>query len=502
MTRSESTPRTPRQAPGRIGPRWSLLACAAVMLLTPKLFAANVLLDQAWDPGDRWMDIADNVYGGAFQDAQNGFTYAGSDVLLTFADSGETFAGDITAAAGMLKPNFAYQLKLEGKPTLSYGAAGDDWSNEQIGYLGRWWLTVVSTRDGSVITQGNSNDAEYEYWKARNFKDKRRKREYIFAGYLLFGYVVTDGQGVLADAFALDSSFHVLWKTGQGAARPGIDSVPTSHVIDPAMATAYPNPDTVDTGPIEIWGEWEPTRPYPGEVVMPDGDYNVMFLLTEESFHSSGIGGSWDTVLYADPVTFTVAPPPPDYDVAVTAVTAPGSVPVDATVTVTVSVANEGLEAATFSVTLTDVTAGSVIGTDSIDLLPPGASDDLTFEWNTTDASLGDHVLTAAADLVGDEDPADDEGSTIANVYDPNAQYGSVSGVVTSAKNGRPVGGALIEVRNSQGQLVGSAETDGKGRYTVDSVLYGTYDVTCSKKRSSDTATVVVDGAETVDFIL
>ena len=57
-------------------------------------------------------DLAQNAYAPSYQDA---FTYSDAIVTVTFTESGiATFAGHLSATG--LKPNFAYQLKLSGKP--------------------------------------------------------------------------------------------------------------------------------------------------------------------------------------------------------------------------------------------------------------------------------------------------------------------------------------------------------------------------------------------------
>ena len=86
-----------------------------------------------------------------------------------------------------------------------------------------------------------------------------------------------------------------------------------SHSIDPASELAYgdPPPEDLVYGPVEIYGEWEPDRPLPGDAVMPEGFYNLMLVLTEESFHSNlPLGGFWASVLFAPTVSFVVGTPP------------------------------------------------------------------------------------------------------------------------------------------------------------------------------------------------
>ncbi len=57
----------------------------------------------------------------------------------------------------------------------------------------RWWLKQIDIASGARVDGRNSDDGEYEYWKAQNFTDGTY--DYVFEGYLLFDYVVTDSVG-------------------------------------------------------------------------------------------------------------------------------------------------------------------------------------------------------------------------------------------------------------------------------------------------------------------
>jgi hypothetical protein len=268
------------------------------------------------------MDIANTYYSEAFQ---TGPVYVPdavtAEVAVLDGPDGVPRPGILFDGAG-LKPNFAYQVKLEGKPSYFY-PDGNDWANEQIGYAGRWWLTVINLRTGDVIDEWNSSDSEYEYWKVRNFKDARKKRLYVFQGYLLFGFFVTDPAGTIVDgegnpgaAVMVDSSLHVLWKESQRLPQAN-DTASVDHLVRAAADLyAYDRviPETVES----VYGEWEPTRPVPGQLVLPDGEYTLRLVITEESFHNDlgdgadPLGGFWQTVLAADSLSFTLgtAPPP------------------------------------------------------------------------------------------------------------------------------------------------------------------------------------------------
>lgn len=110
----------------------------------------------------------------------------------------------------------------------------------------------------------------------------------------------------------------------------------------------------------------------------------------------------------------------PTNDVAVVSVTAPDPVAQGSTVTVSVDVANQGTFAETFDVTLSDLTGGTTIGTQST-TLTSGSSTALGFSWVTDDTTiLGAHTLRAvAATVAGEIETADNVGETSATVEAP-----------------------------------------------------------------------------------
>ena len=134
-------------------------------------------------------------------------------------------------------------------------------------------------------------------------------------------------------------------------------------------------------------------------IVTDNGDRRPVALLFAGS-ETQTIASRIDLVLNYFGVTIDdggAAPPPPVMDAAVSSLGAPASVTSGNTVNVTVSVQNVGTQAisAPFGVSLQDATDQVAISTQSIGSLAAGASTTLTFIWNTTGASLGDHTLTA-----------------------------------------------------------------------------------------------------------
>jgi hypothetical protein len=338
----------------------------------------------------RWKDIAGNAYSTAFAST---FDYGtGPQVTVNYDDAAGTLQGTVNATG--LKPNFAYQIKLEGKPTKVWGTAGDDWSNERIGYLGRWWCAT---------DVANRTDAQYAVCKALG---------HTVTGYLLFDFLLTDQSGNASKPFHLDSSYHVLWNTQQGA--PGANDRPsqvrTLAFTDFGYGSPYPAV-TTET----IYPEWEPGRPTPGTAQFGAGQYKCTFLLTEESFHGwpSSPGGNWAAALRDTDLQFTVTAPTV-HDLAVTAINTATSIRQKQATSVGVVVANQGTVSETTAVTLT-ATSGTVSPASRSVTVAPGASATASFTW--TPAAKGSQKLTATAQPVtGETDTADNVRTKNVNV--------------------------------------------------------------------------------------
>lgn len=234
----------------------------------------------------RWRDIAGNLYAAAYQDT---YLYDDASVAITFESCQDSvFSGHLSGAS--LKPNFAYQVKLVGKPEGVWGPDGDDATNERIGYAGRWWRMTPNP--------GNSTDEDYEA--------HREDPDYVFEGYLLFDFFITDSLGSAEAAFVTDGSYHVLWWEHQRAKGPCDSPVLWSTVVGHAGDVAYDG----DVGPLDVGVYAEIERLCDGETKLPAGAYNCRFILTEESFHQSGEGeGYWASVLKCDTLAFELGGP-------------------------------------------------------------------------------------------------------------------------------------------------------------------------------------------------
>lgn len=385
VTAAELRPGGPYQVPGQYRD-WIASALGLKSLLAAGAGQADqvqVVLAAAHgdDASQRWRDIPSNPYNTAVADSHNSATfYDGKPAVLTYHPTANTFAGSFSLTG--LKPNFCYQMKLDGKPTwpLEPGSDPGDAASEALGYAGRWWLTKINKRTGAIVSAWNSTDAEYEYWKVRSFTD--RSYYYFFKGYLVFDHVVTDGNGSAAGKFYLDSSFHVFFKSGQSMAwycypvgtytiDPGVLATDTNGV--PWYATDYEASGITIYGEIEHEDQWYNDEPH--ETVLPDGPYPVAFLLAEESFHESNIpeGGSWAGVMQGD-VTFTIdhtKPAPVAFDDSAEAVAGVPAVidvltnDVEADSVVSVSAPAHGSAVVNADGrTITYTAAGSFFGTD------------------------------------------------------------------------------------------------------------------------------------------
>lgn len=111
--------------------------------------------------------------------------------------------------------------------------------------------------------------------------------------------------------------------------------------------------------------------------------------------------------------------PAPVHDVAVTDLNPPSVIVQGETVSVVVSVANQGTTPESFGVGLNDQTDGMLLGGQQV-TLPAGGTANLTFPWDTSLSSLGDHQLSAEADMVSEEtDLADNVMTETAAVREP-----------------------------------------------------------------------------------
>ncbi|MBP7051962.1 MAG: hypothetical protein KBE65_13190 [Phycisphaerae bacterium] len=273
--------------------KFSVICLAVILIGTVTPVGAdicNLSLDYdtgwPWPGNQRWKDVAGNMYEGTPDMTASSADYAGASVSVSYDVVGSQLTGTVTATG--LKPNFAYQLKLEG--------SSDAWTNTTLADLGR--------------TSGTT-------------------------GYLPFGMLVTDGSGNATTSFVTDSSYHVLFRTSDSTGTTGTYGFGMPAAYDGPITYVTFNPDpasewyATDYGPatVGIYAQSElyttPGKAKPGELVLPDGDYICKFVLTEESFHdtsgtfhpgwgiwSGAPAGSWASPFKGE-ISFTVPAPVP-----------------------------------------------------------------------------------------------------------------------------------------------------------------------------------------------
>ena len=146
---------------------------------------------------------------------------------------------------------------------------------------------------------------------------------------------------------------------------------------------------------------------------------------------------------------------PPSTDVAVTGVNAPAAVIQGNAATIGVTVQNVGgvNVSSSFNIVLTDATAGVTLGTQTVAGLSVGALSTLSFNWNTTSASLGAHTLVATHSLT-DDNAANNTRSAVVTV-NPQPTDLALTGITAPARVTQgDTARVVVTVQNVGGQDV------------------------------------------------
>jgi len=254
----------------------------------------------------RYRDMLDHRYLAAPTNGSYDGCYDTLGLVTYSLIGGKTLQGTLTAHG--LKQHFAYQIKLEGQPTEPYPwttspNSAENWSNKQIGSVGRWWCNDCGW---------NVTDSEL-----------RKHRGHWILGYLLFDFLMTDISGSATQPLYLDSSFHVVWRTDQRPPNRTLDGKPRPHSVTYGSGV-YESPSPFPDQTIYVYAEGESQRPRPGRVTLPAGSYRCRLLLTEESFHNVPPdlpytwgqtyypdGGFWAHALSDEAFAFTISGGPP-----------------------------------------------------------------------------------------------------------------------------------------------------------------------------------------------
>ncbi len=255
-----------------------------------------------------------------------------------------------------------------------------------------------------------------------------------------------------------------------------------------------------------------------GSLLVTDPGKNPVGLLFAGNGDGTlAVANHIDLVLARFDVTIDGEEPPPVTvtDIAVTDVSAPVSVVGDEA-KVDVTVGNVGNQDVTsdINVTLTDDTDDATIGTQKkiSGGLAAGASTTLTFSWDTTDASLGEHTLIASQDFA-DDDASNDSGSTLVTVTEegvgPTMHVASIEMSTGSRRAGRNTfvwAVAVVTIVDASGVVpveVEGATVNGHWEDATGDSDYGTTDVSGEVSLESNSVknpaagtpfTFVVDG--------
>jgi hypothetical protein len=201
------------------------------------------------------------------------------------------FRGHLSARG--LKPNFAYQMKLVGKPVSGprgWKTLGDDVANERLGRATRWW-------DDTDFR--NASDAIYNNY----YRDAVPTRRHTVYAYQFIGIFVTDERGTAEVPIAAEPALHITWQDWQyGYKEVEAGSWPVGSTTPPYAGYGQRREPRL----VKLWYEWEKGRSR--AVRLPPGIYNCRFVLTEETFHNDlggtngRLGGYWPTVLGSEDV--------------------------------------------------------------------------------------------------------------------------------------------------------------------------------------------------------
>lgn len=309
-----------------------------------------------------------------------------------------------------------------------------------------------------------------------------------------YGYGLVDADAAVAAVGPADPAVNVTLSTDKSEYVSGEDTTAVLTAVvsdensDPISgldASAFAT--TVDGSAVSVtFSETATAGTYTGNLDISGlaaGTHTVEVTVTD----TRGVSGS-------DSASFSIADPVTD--IAVTAVNAPASVTQGDVVSVDVTVENVGNQdvGSDITVTLHDDTDAVSIGSQTISGgLVAGESATLTFSWDTSSASLGDHVLTASHN-VSDDDSTNDSASTTVTVNDSadtmhvgdldavkdvkgkSGNWEVLLTVTVHDSNENPVSGADVTVSVSgaiSGTATGTTGSDGTVTFTTGTMKGG-----------------------------
>jgi hypothetical protein len=252
----------------------------------------------------RWLDSADQAYAVSYQTS---YDYTQASVHINYYTNAEVLHGTLTATN--LKPNFTYQFKVTASPSADMttiegiGLSGRWWQEEWAWdyYLGYNWANGWNLNNKGDGSSPNPNDNVYYSRRDQVDLASPTGLHYRYTPYRLLDYFITDADGNASLSFQADSSHHVVFKTTQRS-RTSSDGPVKTATFDADPASAAYDTDYAEAT-VGVFGEWE--RLPVGGIFFSPGAYHAQFLLTEESFHGSGLAGGWAAAMGGE-VVFTI----------------------------------------------------------------------------------------------------------------------------------------------------------------------------------------------------
>ncbi|MCG2711102.1 MAG: S8 family serine peptidase [Candidatus Omnitrophica bacterium] len=157
----------------------------------------------------------------------------------------------------------------------------------------------------------------------------------------------------------------------------------------------------------------------------------------------------------------------PVHDVAVAAINAPLQAYQGDVVSVPVTVENQGTYTETITISLTDTTDNNLISSQNVSP-NAGASATVLFDWDTTDASIGEHILKGEAGIVdGEIDTADNTMTTAATINEKSSAIMRIADITmalsarTAGKNQFTKALATVTIVDANGSSVEGATVYG-----------------------------------------
>lgn len=158
-------------------------------------------------------------------------------------------------------------------------------------------------------------------------------------------------------------------------------------------------------------GSQQVSLPAKGTANLPFSWNTASAFLGDHTLKAEASTVAGETNTANNTATAVVTVKEPVHDVAVVAINAPLEAYQGDLVSVPVTVKNQGTYSETTTLSLTDITAGVLIGSQPV-LLDTGASATISFNWDTSGAAIGNHILKAEASVVPGETNTTDNSMT------------------------------------------------------------------------------------------